>query len=164
MKRKCLAIGIILLFVGVTIAPTISQNVVTASRRYTIRERIKHSGLQVIAFQQITNQLHKQILSLKSLVKTPPQRQFIILSIYLIGLILIIPYLIFWASVVINPTPGFIILLTLIGIFWPISLIIFFFMTQSEPYLLGKYLQNHQQSFSHLLSVISPSITRGIHA
>jgi len=32
MKKKCLAIGIILLFVGVTIAPTINQSVVTATQ------------------------------------------------------------------------------------------------------------------------------------
>jgi|GEM_PF-4306081 len=51
----------------------------------------------VVAFQQVTNQQHKQKLSLKSLVKTPPQTQGIALGlIYLV--IAVIVFLTFFIN------------------------------------------------------------------
>jgi hypothetical protein len=136
----------------------------------TVKHKLSEQALTLKSIVKIlrqklsTIQIHQGTLTLKSLIRSPPQRQGIILSIYLIGLILIIPYLIFWASLVINPTPGFIISLILIGIFWPISLYLFFLLVSSDPFTLGKSLQNHQQTFSHILSLISPLMIRVIHA
>ena len=55
MKRKCLEIGIILLFVGVTIVPTINFNTVKASQQSVIKERINQRELLFQTICDIAN-------------------------------------------------------------------------------------------------------------
>jgi hypothetical protein len=66
MIRKCLAIGIILLFVGVTIAPTINFNTVKASQQSIIRERINQRELLFQTIVDIANNKEIQRIILKS--------------------------------------------------------------------------------------------------
>ncbi len=162
MKRKCLAVGIILLFVGVTIAPTINFNTVKASTdddlvEVTTQTPMLKSIIKILRQKLSTIHIHQRTLTSNPLVRSPPQRQGIFLLIYLVGVILMIPVIIYIFSIVMNPSLFLIIELILLAIFWPIFLIIFNF---SGPYLLGKSLQNNQQSFSHILSLISHSMTR----
>jgi hypothetical protein len=167
MKRKWLAIGIILLFVGVTIAPTINFQVVKATDDDLVEVTTQAPKLNSIVKelrQKLSNiNIHQITLTLKPFVRSPPQRQGIFLFIYLVGLILMIPYLIYCAETCINVDIVYLIVLALAGIFWPISIIIFFAIVGSDPYILGKSLQNNQQAFSHLLSLLSHSMMRGIH-
>jgi len=160
--KRILAVGVILLFIGVTIAPTINFQVVKASTDDDLIEVTtqapKLNSIVKELRQKLSNiNIHQITLTLKPFVRSPPQRQGIFLFIYLVGLILMIPLIIYIFSIVMNPTLGLIIELILLAIFWPIFLIIFNF---SGPYLLGKAFQNNQQSFSHIRGVISHSITR----
>ncbi len=66
MKRKSLAIGIILLFVGVTIAPTINFNTVKASQQNEIKERINQTELLFQTICDIANNKEIQRILLKS--------------------------------------------------------------------------------------------------
>jgi hypothetical protein len=66
MKRKWLAIGIILLFVGVTIAPTINFNTVKASQQSVINERINQRELLFQTICDIVNNKEIQRIILKS--------------------------------------------------------------------------------------------------
>jgi len=66
MKRKCLAIGIILLFVGVTIAPTINFNTVKASQQNVIKDRINQRELLFQTIVDIANNKEIQRIILKS--------------------------------------------------------------------------------------------------
>jgi hypothetical protein len=66
MKTKWLAIGIILLFVGVTIAPTINFQVVKASQQNIIKERINQRELLFQTIVDIANNKEIQRIILKS--------------------------------------------------------------------------------------------------
>jgi hypothetical protein len=66
MKQKWLAIGIILLFVGVTIAPTINFQVVKASQQNLIKERINQRELLFQTIVDIANNKEIQRIILKS--------------------------------------------------------------------------------------------------
>jgi hypothetical protein len=66
MIRKWLAIGIILLFVGVTIAPTINFQVVKASQQNLIKERINQRELLFQTIVDIANNKEIQRIILKS--------------------------------------------------------------------------------------------------
>ncbi len=66
MKRKWLTIGIILLFVGVTIAPTINFNTVKASQQSVIKERINQRELLFQTIVDIANNKEIQRIILKS--------------------------------------------------------------------------------------------------
>jgi hypothetical protein len=66
MIRKWLAIGIILLFVGVTIAPTINFNTVKASQQNIIKERINQKELLFQTIVDIANNKEIQRIILKS--------------------------------------------------------------------------------------------------
>jgi len=66
MKRKWLAVGIILLFVGVTIAPTINFNTVKASQQNLIKERINQRELLFQTICDIVNNKEIQRVILKS--------------------------------------------------------------------------------------------------
>jgi hypothetical protein len=66
MIRKWLAIGIILLFVGVTIAPTININTVKASQQNVIKERINQRELLFQTIVDISNNKEIQRVILKS--------------------------------------------------------------------------------------------------
>ncbi len=66
MKRKWLAVGIILLFVGVTIAPTINFNTVKASQQNIIKERINQRELLFQTIVDIVNNKEIQRILLKS--------------------------------------------------------------------------------------------------
>ena len=66
MKRKWLAIGIILLFVGVTIAPTINLNIVKASQQNLIKERINQREMLFQTIVDIANNKEIQRIILKS--------------------------------------------------------------------------------------------------
>ncbi len=66
MKRKWLTIGIILLFVGVTIAPTINFNTVKASQQNVIEERINQRELLFQSIVDIANNKEIQRIILKS--------------------------------------------------------------------------------------------------
>jgi len=66
MIRKWLAIGIILLFVGVTIAPTINFNTVKASQQNIIKERINQRELLFQTIVDIANNKEIQRIILKS--------------------------------------------------------------------------------------------------
>ena len=65
MLRKWLAIGIILLFVGVTIAPTINFNTVKASQQNIIKERINQRELLFQTIVDIANNMEIQRVILK---------------------------------------------------------------------------------------------------
>ena len=66
MKRKWFAIGIILLFIGVTIAPTINFNTVKASQQNVINERINQRELLFQTIVDIANNKEIQKIILKS--------------------------------------------------------------------------------------------------
>jgi hypothetical protein len=66
MKRKWLAVGIILLFVGVTIAPTINFNTVKASQQNMIKERTIQKELLFQTICDIANNKEIQRIILKS--------------------------------------------------------------------------------------------------
>ncbi|HIG99852.1 MAG TPA: hypothetical protein HA258_04645 [Thermoplasmata archaeon] len=66
MLRKGLAIGIILLFVGVTIAPTINFNTVKASQQNLIQERINQRELLFQTIVDIANNKEIQRIILKA--------------------------------------------------------------------------------------------------
>jgi len=66
MKRKWLAIGIILLFVGVTIAPTINLNIVKASQQNLIKERINQREMLFQTIVDIANNKEIQRIILKA--------------------------------------------------------------------------------------------------
>jgi hypothetical protein len=66
MIRKWLAIGIILLFVGVTIAPTINFNTVKASQQNIIKERINQREMLFQTIVDIANNKEIQRIILKS--------------------------------------------------------------------------------------------------
>jgi len=66
MIRKWLAIGIILLFVGVTIVPTINFNTVQASQKNVIKERINQRELLFQTIVDIANNKEIQRVILKS--------------------------------------------------------------------------------------------------
>ncbi len=66
MNRKCLAIGIILLFIGVTITPTINFNTVKASQQNLIKERINQRELLFQTIVDIANNKEIQRIILKS--------------------------------------------------------------------------------------------------
>jgi len=66
MIRKCLAIGIILLFISVTIAPTINFNIVKASQQNVIKERINQRELLFQTIVDISNNKEIQRIILKS--------------------------------------------------------------------------------------------------
>jgi len=66
MKQKWLAIGIILLFLGVTIAPTINFNTVKASQQNLIQERINQRELLFQTIVDIANNKEIQRIILKA--------------------------------------------------------------------------------------------------
>jgi hypothetical protein len=99
MKRKWLAVGIILLFVGVTIAPTINFNIVKASQQSVIKEKINQRELLFQTIVDIANNKEIQRIILKShmmngkfldpYVKlTTPITKQQLRQMYIIGLIL----------------------------------------------------------------------------
>jgi hypothetical protein len=96
MKRKWLAIGIILLFVGVTIAPTINFNTVKASQQNVIKERINQRELLFQTIVDIANNKEIQRIILKSQMsrgifptsEIPVLTKTHIRQMYFIGLIL----------------------------------------------------------------------------
>jgi hypothetical protein len=96
MKRKCLEIGIILLFVGVTIVPTINFNTVKASQQNIIKERINQKELLFQTIVDIANNMEIQRIILKSQMSRGifPTSEFPVVTknqirqMYLIGLIL----------------------------------------------------------------------------
>ncbi len=96
MKRKWLAIGIILLFLGVTIAPTINFNTVKASQQNLIKERINQRELLFQTIVDIANNMEIQRIILKSQISRGifPASEFPVVTkqqirqMYYIGLIL----------------------------------------------------------------------------
>jgi len=96
MKRKCLVIGIILLFVGVTIAPTINLNTVKASQQSVIKERINQRELLFQTIVDIANNKEIQRIILKSQMSRGvfPTSEFPVVTknqlkmMYFLGLIL----------------------------------------------------------------------------
>ncbi len=66
MKTKWLAIGFILLFLGVTIAPTINFNNAKASQQNLIKERISQRELLFQTIVDIANNREIQRIILKS--------------------------------------------------------------------------------------------------
>jgi len=96
MIRKWLAIGIILLFVGVTIAPTINFNTVKASQQSVIKERINQRELLFQTIVDISNNKEIQRIILKSQMsrgifptsELPVVTKTQIRQMYFIGLIL----------------------------------------------------------------------------
>ena len=96
MKKKCLAIGIILLFVGVTVAPTINFNTVKASQQNTIKERINQKELLFQTIVDIANNKEIQRIILKSQMSRGifPTSEFPVVTknqlkmMYFLGLIL----------------------------------------------------------------------------
>jgi hypothetical protein len=64
--NKILAVGVILLFVGVTIAPTINFNTVKASQQNVINERINQRELLFQTICDIANNKEIQLIILKS--------------------------------------------------------------------------------------------------
>ncbi len=66
MIKSCLSVGIIFLFVGVTIAPTINFNTVKASQQNIIKERINQRELLFQTIVDIANNKEIQRIILKS--------------------------------------------------------------------------------------------------
>ncbi len=96
MKTKWLAIGFILLFLGVTIAPTINFNNAKASQQNLIKERISQRELLFQTIVDITNNKEIQRIILKSQMSRGifPTSEFPVVTknqlrqMYLIGLVL----------------------------------------------------------------------------
>jgi multisubunit Na+/H+ antiporter MnhG subunit len=82
MIRKWLAIGIILLFVGVTIAPTITFQVVKASRQNEIKGRITTVGYQLVQHRQIP--LFTSVLTSLKESKGVPSCYFSVVLLFLL--------------------------------------------------------------------------------
>jgi hypothetical protein len=93
---KWLAVGIILLFVGVTIAPTINFNTVKASQQNVIKERMNQKELLFQTICDIANNKEIQRIILKSQMSRGifPTSEFPVVTknqlkmMYFIGLIL----------------------------------------------------------------------------
>ncbi len=96
MIKKWLVIGIILLFVGVTMAPTINFNTVKASQQNVINERINQRELLFQTIVDIANNKEIQRIILKSQMSRGifPTTEFPVITknqlrqMYFLGLIL----------------------------------------------------------------------------
>jgi len=55
MKRKCIVVGIILLFIGVAVAPSINFNVVKASNQTVINNEVNQKELLFQTIVDIAN-------------------------------------------------------------------------------------------------------------
>jgi hypothetical protein len=95
-SRKCLAVGIILLFIGVAIAPTININTVKASNQSVINERINQRELLFQTIVDIANNKEIQRIILKSQISRGifPTSEFPVVTknqlkmMYFLGMIL----------------------------------------------------------------------------
>ncbi len=96
MKKKWVTVGIILLFVGVTIAPSINFNTVEASQQNLINERINQKELLFQTIVDIANNKEIQRIILKSQISRgiSPISEFPVVTksqlrvMYLLGLML----------------------------------------------------------------------------
>ena len=96
MIRKWFAVGIILLFLGIAIAPTINFNTVKASQQSVIKERINQRELLFQTIVDIANNREIQRIILKSQISRGifPTSEFPVITknqlkmMYFVGLIL----------------------------------------------------------------------------